>query len=788
MGGEILNYYDCIVYGNDIYGLIVAVYLARKMRKVLVIQDSSKTIDDFEEIKITDPENNKYHFEYNPKGMVCGLDKNGLTYEYLDNLGLIDEIKATKIIEDVVVNSDNTLRKRIHNFTQFRVYLVRHYPKSRNRIHRFFDDLERHYQNYTEQYINMLKNTSYTLTSLMIEWGDYSLRQLLDKYFDNDDLKQEFLMNDFINGLNCEEINSYNFFSNYFVGIHSGFYMLENSEDDLRKMLIKKLTIISPDSIIKTRVKEFTMDEDGKIKSIVDKDDNEYSSKYFFIDSNPLKFYPNYFDGKEEDIEIIRSYYPNLDQKQFINTLYLAINQNPKNVGLEDILYYFKNNSESPVKIIKLLNYSLFKNEDKRRKKGMICVDFTYEDASRFSQDDILSRVYEAFPKLKKNIVGIKQGKPRPHFTMLSDASVRKNLSINELIDIEEFGHIQVFDNLYLGSKYLRPEAGIYGVFNQSLIFGDTIEDRLYFGEDDGVFHYLNNEEIMMMIRHNYDYKIFGNQEIHINFHIGKNTYFIRTKGKNIVIHQGRYSQADLAIYTTNDTLSNLLLKKITFNEVMNEGSLKFRGDLDLLLKVVDAFNLDDYQEYNPLDYKKSKYKDMGAKILFAYFGIYFGTCLFSNYVNGIWIYPFALVLGTLVAYFKYKSYEELNWFDIFINAVFLIGLILSISWNAYNTFHFDDHLLGLMALALMVSVFTDRPVVYNYTKFDNNVDYRNSILFKIISNGLTFVWGFLLLAILVGTYITGEQYVSVLYNFYFVGIFFMYFYPVIYVNTNIKK
>ena len=51
-----MNYYDCIVYGNDIYGLIVAVYLARKMRKVLVIQDSSKTIDDFEEIKITDPE------------------------------------------------------------------------------------------------------------------------------------------------------------------------------------------------------------------------------------------------------------------------------------------------------------------------------------------------------------------------------------------------------------------------------------------------------------------------------------------------------------------------------------------------------------------------------------------------------------------------------------------------------------------------------------------------------------------------------------------------------------
>ncbi|MCK5732037.1 MAG: hypothetical protein KAH13_03400 [Tenericutes bacterium] len=100
----------------------------------------------------------------------------------------------------------------------------------------------------------------------------------------------------------------------------------------------------------------------------------------------------------------------------------------------------------------------------------------------------------------------------------------------------------------------------------------------------------------------------------------------------------------------------------------------------------------------------------------------------------------------------------------------------------------FDDHLLGIISLALFISVFADRPVVYHYTKFDKNIDYRNSILFKIISNGLTFVWGFLFLSILVGTYITGERYVSVLYNLYFVGIFLMYFYPVIYVNTNIKK
>ena len=84
--------------------------------------------------------------------------------------------------------------------------------------------------------------------------------------------------------------------------------------------------------------------------------------------------------------------------------------------------------------------------------------------------------------------------------------------------------------------------------------------------------------------------------------------------------------------------------------------------------------------------------------------------------------------------YLKFRSYEEIHWFDVFINVTFLTGLILSIFWSTFNSMRFDDPLLGIMALALLVSVFADKPVVYHYTKFDNSIDYRNSNLFKIIS------------------------------------------------------
>ena len=110
------------------------------------IIESIDSEDDYEVMDIIDAENNKYHFEYNPKGIVTGVNNKGLMYEYLNDLGLIDELKATNIPSDIIINKDNTFRKRILNFEQFRVYLVRYYPKNRDQIHKFFRLQYRSYQ------------------------------------------------------------------------------------------------------------------------------------------------------------------------------------------------------------------------------------------------------------------------------------------------------------------------------------------------------------------------------------------------------------------------------------------------------------------------------------------------------------------------------------------------------------------------------------------------------------------------------------------------------------------
>jgi len=783
-----LDQYDVIIVGSDITSLAAALFLARKMRNVLVVQEDKFKDDSYESVTLTDPENHSFNFEYQRENIIHGLFPNSLLNKYLELIGLNNELGLEPYNMDVIIENETTLRERILSFEQFRVYLVRYYPKQRDQIHRFFKDLERHYQNFVTQYLGMLTNTDYTLTSLMIEWGDYSLEALLEKYFQSSELIQEFIMNNQVNGLHPRDINSYHFFMNFFLGLKDGIFYLRQSNDDIRKILINKLQIINPKIIQHIKIVSYEIDDTKKVTAFEDNSGNKYSAKYFMINQNPKAFYEKYFPKYVEEIKRICKYYPNLTSTKKVNTLYLALNQKPQNCGITELSYFFKNDLENDKRIIRLFNYKLYDKDVCLASQGALCIDFTYNEDDIFMEDDILKRIYNVFPKLKKSIVGMKLGKPKQYLSMLSDESVRKGLSINDQIAIEAGEHTQLFDNLYLAGKWLRPEASLFGVIHSGIVLGDKIEEKLYYGEDDDTFYYLTNDEIIMMIRHNYGKLLLGNEETHVNFHIGKSDYFIRTKKKNISIHRGEYASADITIYSTNDKLSNLLLKKITFEEVIKSGGFKYLGNTDLLYRVINAFGLDDYQEYENAEITRSKYKFMGLKFLFAYLLIYSILAFLSNYINAIWLVPFALILTASLTYLKFRLLHKICWFEYFLNGLLFVALILSVFWTGFNQLKSDDPYLAIMGLVFLISWFFNQPIVYEFHQYDFRKDYADSVLVKVINNGLTFLWALIFLGILGFAYITGERYVSVLYNLVFLGIFLSYYYPIIYIKTNIKN
>ncbi len=780
-----MKIYDLIVVGEDLYALTVALFLSRKMRKVLVLQDSFKSAN-HEKIKLAYSDK-KFNVIYSRNNIVSGLNKSGLLYEYLDNLGLMKSLSYEKIEEDTLVDKNSEFQKQLNSLEGFRIYLVRHYPKNIKEIDNFFSILKKHYINYKEQFLNMLINTDYTLTSLMIEWGDYSLDELLTKYFSSESLIKEFTYNNFISGLPIDQISAYSFFSNYFLGLESGFYLLNNSYKEICQSCIEKINLVNPKAFLSTTVKEYIV-KDKKIECIVDSNNNLIYAKYFYVSGNPVEIYNKYFEVSKKDMELLSLYYPNLDSERKVCTLYLALNTKLPDISIEDLVYYFKNDDENPIKLIRLYNYSKSINQDMRKKEGLICVDFTFIGKENPKQEEVLTLLDGYMPKIRKFIVDSKFGKATQYLSMIRDSKLRRNLSINEMINVETLEHIQVFENLFIGGEFIRPEAGFFGTINQSIIYADKIEDKLYYGDNTDDFEYFSNDEIMMMIRHNYDYQKLGNKEIHINFHIGKSNYYIRTKGKNIIVHHGRHSNSDLSIYSTNDKLSDLLLKKTSFKSALDSNSLKYRGDIDLLYKAVDAFNLDDYQEFVQEEYLTSKYKYFGVMLFFVHIFIYSLAAFLSNYYPNIYIFPVAFCLSLIVSIIKYQTYEHINWFEIVLNSFLLIASVLSIALSEFNHLYSDNIFLGFIILVFLISVFINQPIVYLYHRYDMKADYRNTKLFKIITNGLTFIWGFLFIVILGGTYLVGDSYISMFYSLLFFGILLTYFYPIIYVRSSIKK
>ena len=254
----------------------------------------------------------------------------------------------------------------------------------------------------------------------MIEWGDYSLEELLSKYFSSTELIREFTYNNFISGLPMEYVSAYSFFSNYFLGLESGFYLLNNSYKEICQSIIEKINLVNPKAFLLTSVNEYVV-KDKKIECVVDSDNNVIYAKYFYISGNQIEIYNKYFDISKKDLDLLNLYYPNIDSDHKICTLYLALNTRLNDIGIEDLIYYFKNDTETPVKLIRLYNYSRSINQDMRKKEGLICLDFKFIGSETPKQEEILNLLDRYIPRIRKFIVDFKIGKPIQYLSMLRD-------------------------------------------------------------------------------------------------------------------------------------------------------------------------------------------------------------------------------------------------------------------------------------------------------------------------------------------------------------------------------
>ena len=142
----------------------------------------------------------------------------------------------------MIVDTDKNIVRRPNDYKNFRTYLVRRYPKQRNAIHRLFKDIMAHYSDFRLEKQARLVNAEYTLTSVLIEWGDLSLKQVLDKYFDDDAIYNEFLLVYNANGLPIDQINAYHYFIKWFDTFIDGNHFITTSYDEIVATLTEEIS------------------------------------------------------------------------------------------------------------------------------------------------------------------------------------------------------------------------------------------------------------------------------------------------------------------------------------------------------------------------------------------------------------------------------------------------------------------------------------------------------------------------------------------------------------------
>ncbi len=125
-------------------------------------------------------------------------------------------------------------------------------------------------------------------------------------------------------------------------------------------------------------------DANGKILFAVDSANKEIYAKYYVVAGNPKEFYSRFFPDRPAELAEILRYYPNLEGKKRIQTLYVAISQKPAAAGISELVYQFKNRPEDPLKVTRLFQYKVFDPESCGTKNGTLALDIVLTKAPRF--------------------------------------------------------------------------------------------------------------------------------------------------------------------------------------------------------------------------------------------------------------------------------------------------------------------------------------------------------------------------------------------------------------------
>ena len=775
--------YDVVVIGGGLGSLTTATYLSKRLRNVAVFEENKQKKLLKYSSKLKDPNNNSYNFDFYHHDLG-GVHKGDLLYEYIHRCGLEKNFTFFDNDYAMVIDHEKRVVKRPNDIKNFVIYLVRRYPKQRNEIHKFFGAVEKHYADYRVQKMARLNNEEYTIPSILIEWGDLSLLQVLKRYFKDENLMNEFTLVYDTVGLDIDKVHAYNYFMKFFDTFIDGSHFLASSF----KRLVTEIT----KEISKTREKIFTgrkidkfVFKDNEIHKIIDSEGIEIKAKHYVINMRIDDFVEQYIPSSRDIREKFEDMYTAVSEPQYINQVYVGLGKPAEELGINETQYIFSKFDTDEVRINSIMNYKKIDPKSCKDGLGAILIEFIDIQMPRKEMlTKVLDQFVTYFPKVKDNITVSKIGVKRPYLSGLASKEYWEDKTINDLFDVDDYTAINPFSNAYFIGSWLRPEAGITGMIQSGVEYGDIIDDLIYRGDDDDYF--ITHDELMVIISNQFFPGGLGKEEHNIQFFVGKDSYYIRTKAKHIRLYQGVTDISDIIIIGTNECLYDLSVGNTTLEKAIDNGSFEYVGERKFLDEVIDAFDMgiEEKGRQDKYSYTPGQY---GIRYFLAMFGVLVLSNLLANYHYYLIVGPITLGLLGIITYLKYKKLNHISVFDILSMSLYFVISIITIFSTSMNTLEDSSYTTLLFAVVLLSSWLINKPILFGYIKYDYRTDYTRTKLFKKMAGGLTFIWGLFFAVVSLLSFSIQTSYSSLAYYLAFFALYLMFYYPTHYIKGNIE-
>ena len=233
-------------------------------------------------------------------------------------------------------------------------------------------------------------------------------------------------------------------------------------------------------------------------------------------------------------------------------------------------------------------------------------------------------------------------------------------------------------------------------------------------------------------------------------------------------------------------------IEMIRLEKALETGNLEYVGEKDFLEDVIEAFDMGiESQTEQKYNYIHGKY---GMKFMLALFITIMISNLAANYISFSIISPITLVIFSSIAFWKYKKINYFSTFEYFTIGIYFVLTvfgILSLSGVFSQSIDYifeSKYILLIFAVYLLSTWFINKPTTFGFFRYDYRTDYTKTKLFQKSCGGVTFIWGIIFFTISLLSFIVPNNYAALSYYIVIFGIFFTYFYPRYYVESNIDN